>query len=119
MNVISDLISASSNTYNKDSVYAKMLAPHMYGGIDLRPAYRTDSTMIRLLKQYNLSIGDVILAEYGSNSYAFVYVGNGLLLSLDMESGNCEISAIENDEYKNILSSFVSFDRYVVIRPSL
>ena len=117
--LIQSLIDTENKTYNAESPYCDLLVRGFYGGYDIRSGYFTDNERTRLPVERNLSIGDVIVAEYGDETVAevYVYLGGGEFLSVTSASGEATLFTLESSLTKNLLVSLISFDRYVVIRP--
>lgn len=117
--ILDELIDSQNKTVRTDAELYSMLAPNLYGGYDIRSGYKTDNERSRLVCEKNLAVGDVIIAETGDTIDVFVYVGDGELISVSSENGAAELVEIGTNEYKNILVSLISYDRYVILRPSM
>lgn len=113
------LIDSDLKTYNASAEAYSMLVPTLYGGYDIRLGYRVDNERSRLVKESNVSVGDVIIAESGEVVTVYVYAGEGNLLSVSTADLTVKVMPIGTNEYKNVLMSLISYDRYVILRPSM
>ncbi len=118
--LIDALIDTEGNTFNSQSADADLLVRGLYGGYDIRLGYRVDNDRSRLVREHNLSVGDVVIGEYGDDTVVelYVYLGAGEFLFASSETSTLSLFTIESSLTKNLLVSLISFDRYVVIRPS-
>ena len=126
-----------------------MVAPDLYGGRQMSNMYVSDADVVRLIKELNLSVGDIIIADYrtakkdGSGNtmvdgngktvynvdyYAmYVYVGNGELVMYSNETtiapnGEvCTLKTMDASQYNssNVLVTLFAYSRYAIIRPSM
>ena len=125
----------------KNTDIAKLVAPELYGGRSMSNAYVRNSDVIRMMEQYNLSVGDVIIAEFdvrdkvsgswvkkGNLVYVvYVYVGNSQLVAFTNESNvststdTCVLLTMSGTKASasHILVSIFNYDRYAVLRPSV
>lgn len=117
--ILDALIDSVNKTYNSSAEEYSMLVPTLYGGYDIRSGYKVDNQRSRLVKESNISVGDVIIAECGEVVTVYVYAGNGNLLSVSTADLTVKVMPIGTNEYKNVLMSLISYDRYVVLRPSM
>ncbi len=90
-----ELMDTSSDVLN-DVEIASFVAPNLYGGRDMASNYVRNKDIVRLIEEYNLSVGDIIVAEFdlynNTSSTAvktgnvvhviYVYVGNSQLVCL-------------------------------------
>ena len=90
-----ELMNTTDDVLN-DVEIASYVAPNLYGGRDMSNNYIRNKEIIRLMEEYHLSVGDIILAEFdlynGTGSSAvktgnvvhviYVYVGNSQLVCL-------------------------------------
>ena len=91
-----DELMDTTNDVLNDVEIASYVAPNLYGGRDMANNYVRNNEIIRMMEEYHLSVGDIILAEFdlynGTGSSAtktgnvvhviYVYVGNGQLVCL-------------------------------------
>lgn len=124
---LTDLIDTTNKTFRNDTEFSKMLAPHLYGGVDIYAGYTSDSKRARLVEKANLAVGDVILAEKNGKSMAAIYLGEGKLVVIYSATDVCQIVDVGNEEYHlsdgyyildTVLAQLISYDRYAVVRPS-
>lgn len=124
MAILDELIDSTNKCLNKESALYATVNDSLWGGYQLRSGYRTDNRRTRLVTERNLSVGDVIIAEYGdetagkSKLTVYVYLGDGKLLTVSTESNTASIIEIADDEYKNELVALIAYDRFAVVRPS-
>lgn len=124
LSILADLISIENKSVNKESDLYELLVENLYGGYSIRSGYFTDNGRIRLVTLKNLSVGDVIIAEYGDETTdsatveAYVYLGEGRMIGITSADGIAKYHEVSTNEYKNLLVSLISFDRYVILRPS-
>ena len=125
----------------KDTEIAKLVAPGLYGGRSMSNAYVRDKEVIRMMEQYNLSIGDVIIAEFDVRKYVggawtmtgnivyviYVFVGEDTLVAYTNETNvstttdtciTLTMSGTKDDASHRLVTIF-NYDRYAVIRPSM
>lgn len=122
---LSDLIDEDNYTCKTSTEISKMLVPNLYGGrLSVQggsdPKDNFDKDRTRLISEAELSVGDIILADYSGGNIAYIYAGNKTLVSF--KSGNCEIKEIGDNIYANpdnILISLFAYDRFAVLRPSM
>ena len=112
----------------KETDVAKIVAPDMYGGqrTDITLLYRKDKDVVRLITTANLSVGDVIIAEYDADGnedqVAYVYVGGMEVVSCFSKTGSQASLVTMTDniyESANVLVSIYAYNRYAVLRPSM
>ena len=107
-----------------------MVSPDLYGGRPISNMYIRDKDNVRLIKECNLSVGDIIIADYrtaqkdeGGNTVVdpetgftaydttyyvvYIYVGNGQLVALSNEpavSSNlntCVLKTMNESQYSS------------------
>ena len=129
--VLGELLDTSKDELITTSALASMVVPDLYGGRQMSNMYVSDADVVRLIKELNLSVGDVILADYTSGEtyyYAlYVYVGNGQLVMYSSEStiapnGEvCTLKTMNESQYSsaNVLVTLFAYSRYAIIRPSM
>ena len=129
--VLSDILDTTNDVLVDDSALATMVAPDLYGGRQMSNMYVRDADVIRLIKELNLSVGDVILADYTSGEtyyyVVYVYVGNSQLVAFSNEPAvsasvdTCVLKTMTDSQYSssNILVTLFAYSRYAVIRPSM
>jgi len=124
---LDELIDVDNKTCKNDTDLSKMIAPHLYGGLDIYSGYTKDKLRVRLVEKANLAIGDVILAEYDGKSMSAIYLGDGKLVAIYSETDVCEVVDVGDEEYRlsgsyyildTVLAQLISYDRYAVLRPS-
>lgn len=114
----------------KETDVAKLVAPDMYGGqrdANLTKLYVKNKDIVRLITTTNLSIGDVIIAEYdtadnGEDQVVYVYVGGNEVVSCFSKTGSQATLVTMTDniyEKENVLVSIYAYKRYAVLRPSM
>ena len=118
--LIESLIKSEGKTFNSESTDLDILVKSLYGGYDIRSGYFTDNERTRLVVESYLSVGDVIVGEYGDDAVCevYIYLGDGRFLYATSSECSASIYTIEESAYKNLLVSLISFDRYVIVRPS-
>ncbi len=147
--LLSELLDYDADVLVDDCAIAPMVAPDLYGGRFMSNLYINDKDNVRLIKENNLSIGDIIIADYltaqkdeGGNNVVddngrtvydttyyvvYVYVGNGQLVALSNEPAvtskldTCVLKTMNESQYSsdNVLVTLYSYSRYAVIRPSM
>ncbi len=129
--VLDDILDTTNDVLIEESAISSMVAPDLYGGRLMANMYVSDADVIRLIKECNLSVGDVILADYTSGEtyyYAmYIYVGNGELVMYSNETTiapngeKCTLKTMVGDQYKstNVLVTLYAYSRYAIIRPSM
>lgn len=121
--MLDQLIDTDSKTRNYSTEISKVVAPNLYGGLDIRYGWlylESENDKTRLPKEEHLSIGDIILADWDEGNNVYVYAGNKTLVTV--ENGGCKALAIGDDIYTpgdNILISLLGYNRYAVLRPSM
>ncbi len=121
--VLDQLIDTENNTRHTSTALSKMIAPNLYGGLDIRYGwlyFESENDKTRLPKEEHLSVGDIILADWEGGNNVYVYAGDKTLVTV--EDGVCKARAIGDDIYKageNILISLLGYNRYAVLRPSM
>lgn len=125
--MLDDLIDTPNRTRFNSTELSKMIAPNMYGGLDIRYGWlylESENDKTRLPKEEHLSVGDIIVADWNNDDTAgetaYVYAGNKTLITAD--DGTAKALTIGDDIYTkgdNIIISLLGYDRYAVLRPSL
>ena len=90
--------------------YADMIAPSLYGGKLVVNSDRFDGERTRMPREANLVIGDILFLQGSDNGYLYIYLGDGLMLSL---------SNLADKDVDERLEETIGWQRFVVIRPSL
>jgi hypothetical protein len=113
----------------KETDVAKLVAPDMYGGqrdANLTALYRKDKDIVRLITTTNLSVGDVIVAEYDTENsedqVVYVYVGGNEVVACFSKTGSQATLVTMSEsiyEKENVLVSIYAYKRYAVLRPSM
>ncbi len=113
----------------KETDIAKLVAPDMYGGqrdSALTLLYRRDKDVVRLITTKNLSVGDVIIAEYdterGEDQVVYVYVGGNQVVSCMSKNGSvAKLVTMTDSQYESthVLVTIFVYNRYAVLRPSM
>ena len=114
----------------KETDTASMVAPDMYGGrrdSNLTALYIKDKDIVRLITTTNLSVGDVIVAEYdtedfGEDQVVYVYVGGDQVVSCFSKTGSQAALVTMTDsiyESSHVLVTIYAYNRYAVLRPSM
>ncbi|MBR2322847.1 MAG: bacterial Ig-like domain-containing protein, partial [Clostridia bacterium] len=129
--LLSDLLEVNVNDeLNEESDLYSMVAPDLYGGRLMSNMYIRDKDNVRLIKECNLSVGDVIIADYktaqkdeGGNTVVdpdtgftvyddvyyviYIYVGNGQLVALSNEPAvnanlnTCVLKTMNESQYNS------------------
>lgn len=120
--VLDDLVDETNKTCYTSTKVSKMIVPNMYGGLDIRYGrlyYPSEKDRVSLPLEENLSVGDIIIADWSGGSVTYVYAGNKKLVTV--EDGVCKALTIGDNIYgegqDNILISLIGYDRYAVLRP--
>ena len=136
-----DLMDITNDVLN-DCDIKGMVAPNLYGGRNLSNAFIRDNKLVRLIEETNLSLGDIILADYRTSSQdtegntvftdvnyvIYVYVGNGKFVTLTndetiTDSTTCITRTMSGTQFSkcgtHILVTLYNYSRYAVIRPSI
>ena len=145
--MLDELMDTTNDVLN-DVEIAKAVAPNLYGGRDMANNYVRNNEIIRMMEEYHLSVGDIILAEFdlynadGAKTgnvvhVIYVYVGNSQLVCLTddanhvaftngtasagAEVNKCFTITMSGTKKANThtLVSVFTYDRWVVLRPSM
>lgn len=122
--ILDELINSEAKCLNTESELFGTVNASLWGGYSVRTTMRTDNIRTRLVTENNLSVGDLIVCEYGDETVGeakttvFVYLGEGRLLTASTEAKTAKIIEIADDPYKNELVTLIAYDRFAVIRPS-
>ncbi len=119
---LDDIIDTENLTCYKDTEISKIIVPNLYGGMDIRTGQYIipDNDRARIVSEGELSVGDIILAEWSGGEVVYVYAGDSTLLAV--ENGKAKALTIGKNIYinpDNILISLIAYDRYAVLRPSM
>lgn len=130
-----------SYALNTESQYASMVAPNMYGGWHFYYSaganeYIDNINLIRSPREHNLTLGDVIVAEWPTSkagaatetteTRVYIYVGNGELVAIDSVTGTCTLEQNGSEEWvksgstwyqKHLLITLFAYQRFAVLRP--
>ena len=121
--ILDEVIDTENLTCRTDTKLSKILVPNLFGGTSIRAGYRTipDNDRTRIISEAELSIGDIILADWSGGSIVYVYIGNSKLLTLkDSVPSTLTIGQnIFGEEADNILISLLGYNRFAVLRPSM
>lgn len=121
--VLDKLIDTEKLTRADSNELSDMVAPNMYGGLLIKTGwakYESENDKVRLPKEENLSVGDIILADWSGGDNVYFYAGNKTLITV--KDGVCRALTIGPDiftEGENILISLLGYDRYAVLRPTM
>ena len=98
-----------------------MFVENLYGGYDIRYGFMYDNQRTRKVLENNLSVGDIIIAEWGETPeiHVFVYLSDSTLLYISSSDGVCCYKTISDNELNNILVTLLAYDRYAVLRPTM
>ena len=124
VDALADVLDKENLTKKTDTDISKIVAPNLYGGLDIATGQRNleDSERCRLVTEAQLAVGDIILAEWSGGSRVYVYLGNSKLICCATNSLTCHELTIGNNIYEgadNILVTFIAYDGYAVLRPSM
>ena len=123
-----DIIDSANHKFNEKATDANIVVPDFYGGVlSINSSLDTDNERTRLISEEELSVGDIIFANYkpGTTNLAniFVYVGNSTLVTLPASNSPCEAVTIGDNIYgvnaDNVLISLFGYNRFAVVRPSM
>lgn len=130
--LFADMFVAQDSNDNNTAVYThpqlldqseifKMVAYGMYGGYDVSWLQWRNNEQVRLIDKGNVSLGDVIVAQDGSVTRVFIYVGDGQLVVLDSKTNTCQLSTMGTSysDPSHILVTLPAYDFYAVLRPSV
>ncbi|MBQ7236377.1 MAG: DUF11 domain-containing protein [Clostridia bacterium] len=128
--LLDDLIDTTNKTKKTDTDVSKMIAPNLFGGVDIKSGWTTDAQRTRIVTEGDLALGDVIVAEYGdANSLVYIYAGNKTLVRITFDGitvavdtltiGTDIMNPASSSDSPNYLVSLVAYDRFAVIRPSM
>ena len=100
-----------SSLQTKTTYYSSMLVDHLYGGIRFDSSAKLyDRT--KLLKPHNLVVGDILIARSSSAENVYIYLGDGILVSLNNGVGKAS-------DFKTLSERIMYFGRdFAVLRPS-
>lgn len=122
--ILDEIIDKENLTCFTQTELSKMIAPNLYGGGSIKYGwlYRPDSNdRTRLVSEAQLTIGDIIIADYSGGSIAYVYAGDSTLIAV--EDGKAKKLTIGKNIYgsaqDNILVTLLAYERFAVIRPSM
>lgn len=119
---LDDIIDTENLTCYKGTELSKILVPNLYGGMDIRTGqYKIpDNDRTRIVSEGELSVGDIILAEWSDGEVCYLYAGDSTLLTV--EDGSAKTLTIGKNIYinpDNILIALIAYDRFAVLRPSM
>lgn len=119
---LDDIIDTENLTCYTTTDLSKIVVPNLYGGMDIRTGqYKIpDNDRARIVSEGELSVGDIILAEWSGGEVCYLYAGDSTLLTVEDKSAKA--LTIGNNVYvnpDNILISLIAYDRYAVLRPSM
>jgi uncharacterized repeat protein (TIGR01451 family) len=105
--------SAHGHKLNPTGSYYKMLVPHLYGGYNFINISGMSGDRTRLLKEQNLTVGDVIISRTSSALRIFLYVGGDKLINISSTPALDTVSV-------NVRCSYLLayYKYYGVLRPS-
>ncbi len=119
---LDEIIDTENLTCHKDTELSNILVPNLYGGMDIRTgqALIPDNDRTRIVSEDELSVGDIILAEWSGGEVVYVYAGDSTLLTV--EDTSAKALTIGKNIYinpDNILIALIAYDRFAVLRPSM
>lgn len=123
MTILDETIDTTALTKRTDTDFSKLIAPTLYGGMSIRTGmYKIpDGERSRLVRESDLAVGDIIIADWSGGKSVYVYGGDSTLVTVSGTKTTAK--TIGDDIYgsgaDNILISLLAYDRYVVIRPSM
>ena len=119
--VLSTLIDRTNDTCRTDTPLSNLLVPDLYGGLDIKDGFIDDVKRTRLVIESYMTPGDVIVGEYDGIYEVFVYLGDGKLAKVSSSDGICTLVTSIGEAYSgtNVFATFIAYDRYVILRPSL
>lgn len=119
--VLDQLIDKTNDTCRTDEALSGLVVPNLYGGLDIKNGFITDLQRTRLVTEDDLEIGDVIVAEYDNIYEVFLYAGQGKLLKVSSTNGTCVAVTSTGAAWSgtNVFATFIAYDRFAVLRPSL
>lgn len=119
--VIKMLMDKTNDTLYPDTALTGAVVPDLYGGLDIKDGYMTDLNRTRLVQESYLALGDVVVAEYDGIYEVFIYLGSGKLAKVSSTDGVCRIVTSTGEAYSgtNVFATFIAYDQYVILRPSM
>lgn len=119
--VLSTLIDKTNDTCRTDTPLSHLVVPNLYGGLDIKDGFVDDVKRTRLVTERYMEVGDVVVAEYDNIYEVFIYLGSGKLAKVSSTDGICALVTSSGEAYSgtNIFATFIAYDRYVILRPSL
>lgn len=113
------VLSAVIDKKNDTCLDHPLLVPNLYGGLDIKNGFVYDNQRTRLVRQENLAVGDVIVAEYDGICDVFLYCGDGLLVQASSTAPCTQVTSSGNIyAADDILVTLTAYDRFAVLRPS-
>ena len=129
--IFTDLFVAQDSNSENTAVYTspqlldqseifKMVAYGMYGGYKVTQLQWFNNEQVRLIDKGNMSLGDVIVAQDGTTTRVFVYVGDGQLVVIDSKTGICELQTMGTSysSPSHVLVTLPAYDYFAVLRPA-
>ena len=89
-------------------------------------AYVANNALVRTVYEHHLTVGDVILCEWYGSVRVYIYLGEGLLASVDSETQVCTLKENGSEKWvkdgsyyyqRHLLASCFSYQQYAVLRP--
>ncbi|MBQ7348692.1 MAG: DUF11 domain-containing protein, partial [Clostridia bacterium] len=126
--MLDDLIDTENKLLRTDTDLSKMVAPNLFGGVDIKSGWAKDAFRTRLVTKGELAVGDIIIAEWGDgNSIVYIYVGDSTLIRVStvdttatsLTIGTDIMNPASESSKPNYLVSLIAYDRFAVLRPSM
>lgn len=119
--VLKMLMDKTNDTLYPDTALTGAVVPDLYGGLDLKDGLITDLRRTRLVRESYLMPGDVIVTEYDGIYEVLIYLGNGKLAKVSSTDGVCKLVTSTGEAYSgtNVFATFIAYDQYVILRPSM
>lgn len=119
--VLKMLMDKTNDTCYAGTELSGAVVPNLYGGLDIKDGFITDVNRTRLVQESYMTLGDVVVTEYDGIYEVFIYLGDGQLAKVSSTDGVCQIVSSTGEAYSgtNVLATFIAYDQYVILRPSM
>lgn len=119
--ILKMLIDKTNDTYYTETELSGAVVPNLYGGLDIKDGFITDVNRTRLARESYMALGDVVVAEYDGIYEVFIYLGDGTLAKVSSTDRICKLVSSTGEAYSgtNVFATFIAYDQYVILRPSM
>ena len=119
--VLKMLMDKTNDTLYPDTALTGAVVPNLYGGLDIKDGFLTDVSRTRLVRESYMALGDVVVTEYDGIYEVFIYLGSGKLAKVSSTDGVCKLVTSTGEAYSgtNVFATFIAYDQYVILRPSM